>query len=236
ASGRFLYAGARQDAATGLYDFGARFYDPSLGRFLTIDPLLGNPLDPRGLNPYGYALGNPASFSDAGGYIDPNVLRILVFTALSFTPCQGPCAMAVSGAVAGYVEARSEGKNVITGAIVGAAASYASYEAGASISLKGVGGDVLRASVKYAVNESVKRTYLNGDGHPIWRGTVEAAADKALDDSVIILKSGRNKNTQRVIDYANKYLKKQVHSALDRAEVHVEPTSDEAGVSPFAAF
>ena len=236
ASGRFLYAGARQDAATGLYDFGARFYDPSLGRFLTIDPLLGNPLDPRGLNPYGYALGNPASFSDAGGYIDPNVLRILVFTALSFTPCQGPCAMAVSGAVAGYVEARSEGKNVITGAIVGAAASYASYEAGASISLKGVGGDVLRASVKYAVNESVKRTYLNGDGHPIWRGTVEAAADKALDDSVIILKSGRNKNTQRVIDYANKYLKKQVHSALDRAEVHFEPTSDEAGVSPFAAF
>jgi RHS repeat-associated protein len=72
----FGYAGTRHDAPLGLYDYGARDYDPSLGRFLTVDPLLVDPLDPMRLNPYGYAGGNPISRVDIGGlsYADPNNL------------------------------------------------------------------------------------------------------------------------------------------------------------------
>lgn len=45
----------------GLYNFKARFYDPSTGRFLTPDPLLQTP------NSYEYAFNNPVNFSDPTG-------------------------------------------------------------------------------------------------------------------------------------------------------------------------
>jgi RHS repeat-associated protein len=63
----FGFAGARPDDGTGLNDFGARFYDPALGRFLSVDPIVQNPLDAMDLNPYGYARANPVSFFDVGG-------------------------------------------------------------------------------------------------------------------------------------------------------------------------
>jgi len=38
---RWLYAGKSLDSLTGLYYFGARYYDPSIGRFIAEDPLSG---------------------------------------------------------------------------------------------------------------------------------------------------------------------------------------------------
>jgi hypothetical protein len=43
------YTGKKMDPETGLYYFNQRYYDPSLGRFLTEDPA------GQGLNPYAYA-------------------------------------------------------------------------------------------------------------------------------------------------------------------------------------
>jgi RHS repeat-associated protein len=63
----FGFAGSRPDDGTGLNDYGARFYDPALGRFLSVDPLLADPLNLMDLNPYGYAHANPVSFVDIGG-------------------------------------------------------------------------------------------------------------------------------------------------------------------------
>ncbi len=54
-----------QELEADIYDFGARYYDPVLGRFLQIDSYLGDPADPRTLNRYSYALNNPL------GYVDP---------------------------------------------------------------------------------------------------------------------------------------------------------------------
>src|SRR5258706_2397280 len=51
----------------GLNDFGARFYDPGLGVFLSVDPLLADPTNLMDQNPYAYARGNPVSFVDIGG-------------------------------------------------------------------------------------------------------------------------------------------------------------------------
>ncbi len=50
---RYLYAGKPRDEATGLIYFGARYYDPQLGRFLTRDPA------GQGFNHYIYADNNP---------------------------------------------------------------------------------------------------------------------------------------------------------------------------------
>ncbi|MGW4305907.1 RHS repeat domain-containing protein [Streptomyces californicus] len=51
---------------TGYTHLGAREYDPSLGRFLSVDPLLIKD-DPRQLNPYVYGNNNPVTFSDPSG-------------------------------------------------------------------------------------------------------------------------------------------------------------------------
>jgi RHS repeat-associated protein len=92
------FAGREYDAESGLYYMRARYYDPSLGRFLSADPLdltnllltaqdnraglvllpassgalvkyagMGALGSPQQLNPYSYALNNPAAFRDPSG-------------------------------------------------------------------------------------------------------------------------------------------------------------------------
>ncbi|WDZ84089.1 FG-GAP-like repeat-containing protein [Micromonospora cathayae] len=51
---------------TGYTHLGAREYDPSTGRFLSVDPLV-DPGDPQSLNAYAYAGNNPVRFSDPDG-------------------------------------------------------------------------------------------------------------------------------------------------------------------------
>ena len=61
------YAGRPLDAAIGLYDMRARFYDPRVGRFITPDPLLGGIDDPLSFAPYLYARNNPWRYVDPFG-------------------------------------------------------------------------------------------------------------------------------------------------------------------------
>jgi len=53
---------------SGIYYFGARYYDPWLGRFLTPDPLgKFEPKDPKTINPYIYCSNNPLRYVDPTG-------------------------------------------------------------------------------------------------------------------------------------------------------------------------
>jgi RHS repeat-associated protein len=45
----------------------ARYYSPTLGRFLSFDPLGGNPYRPQTWNRYAYALNNPVIYTDPSG-------------------------------------------------------------------------------------------------------------------------------------------------------------------------
>lgn len=54
------------DASTGLVDMGARKYDPTSGRFLSVDPVF-QPGDPQSLGGYAYAANDPATKSDPSG-------------------------------------------------------------------------------------------------------------------------------------------------------------------------
>jgi RHS repeat-associated protein len=60
------FLGKPQDDITGLTHMGAREYDPTTGRFLSLDPLLTT-ADPQSLNGYTYADNNPVTLSDPSG-------------------------------------------------------------------------------------------------------------------------------------------------------------------------
>ena len=57
----YQFAGKEKDEASGLIYFGARYYDPSLGRFITKDPA------EDGFNHYIYARNNPVTMRDVFG-------------------------------------------------------------------------------------------------------------------------------------------------------------------------
>ena len=60
---RFQYTGQMWIASLGMYDYKARVYSPTLGRFLQADPIgYGD-----GLNLYGYVGGDPVNFTDPSG-------------------------------------------------------------------------------------------------------------------------------------------------------------------------
>jgi RHS repeat-associated protein len=71
---RFL-SGAHEgqwDAETGLYYLGARFYDPSLGRFIQEDAIEGSADHPASQNRYVYCQNDPVSLIDPTGYSPEN--------------------------------------------------------------------------------------------------------------------------------------------------------------------
>jgi RHS repeat-associated protein len=69
---RYTFAEMEEDVVLGLHYLEARYYDASIGRFVSIDPiieltdrLLENPQD---LNPFMYVAGNPIKYIDDSGY------------------------------------------------------------------------------------------------------------------------------------------------------------------------
>ena len=59
------FVGGSQDP-TGLTHLGAREYDPLIGRFISLDPIVDQ-RDPQQMHGYAYANGNPTTFSDPSG-------------------------------------------------------------------------------------------------------------------------------------------------------------------------
>ncbi|NUW36581.1 type IV secretion protein Rhs [Nonomuraea sp. SMC257] len=74
------FVGGTQDATTGLVHLGAREYDPKLGRFLSVDPVMEEQ-NPQQLNAYAYANNSPVTMSDPDGQLFWFVAAIVVRVA-----------------------------------------------------------------------------------------------------------------------------------------------------------
>ncbi|MFC2004929.1 RHS repeat-associated core domain-containing protein [Chloroflexota bacterium] len=85
-----LFTGQRLDD-TGLYYYNARYYDPTIGRFISPDTVIPSPTNPQAYNRYSYVLNNPLKYNDPSGHIviffkeDPNLIRLRV--PRSSPPC-----------------------------------------------------------------------------------------------------------------------------------------------------
>jgi len=64
----FLFAGEQRDPATGLYYLRARWMDPEVGWFASLDPFAGAAREPLSLHKYVYASADPVNRSDPSGY------------------------------------------------------------------------------------------------------------------------------------------------------------------------
>jgi RHS repeat-associated protein len=65
------FTGQRRDVGTGLYFYGARYYDSAIGRFLQPDTIVPEPRNPQSLNRYSYANNNPVRYIDNNGHCGP---------------------------------------------------------------------------------------------------------------------------------------------------------------------
>ncbi len=63
----FNFTGQRRDSGSGLLYYGARWYDPVIGRFISADTIVPQPGNPQSLNRYSYALNSPVRYADPTG-------------------------------------------------------------------------------------------------------------------------------------------------------------------------
>ena len=92
----YRYCGEQFDSTTGLYYLRARYMNPSVGRFISMDTYQGSNADPISLHKYLYANSNPVMYSDPSGYM--SLGEVMCVSAI----IGGTCGAFIN--VAGYLD------------------------------------------------------------------------------------------------------------------------------------
>ncbi|UFH59970.1 FG-GAP-like repeat-containing protein [Sulfurovum mangrovi] len=73
------YTGHEHIEGTRLIHMNARLYDPTLGRFLSADPIIQDPYDTQAFNRYSYVRNNPLKYTDPSGHsFFSKILKVIV--------------------------------------------------------------------------------------------------------------------------------------------------------------
>lgn len=117
----FGFAGGLYDHNTNLVQFGARWYDPEFGRWISKDPSRFNGGD---ANIYGYVGNNPGNLTDPTGNCPACVLGIGALVGASFN--------VIGSAIAGTLTYDNVAETIAIGGISGAAAVWTAGAVGAA--------------------------------------------------------------------------------------------------------
>lgn len=170
------YEGRALDLETGLFYFGARYYDPVTGTFLTPDSRLGgkHKLVAGAWNRFSFELNNPVNHIDPSGHLSLWAkigigvgLVLLTAAAIALTPVTGGASdaavAAFDGSVAGSVGVESASAGIEMADLSATAVTDAAADAGADAGVDAVadGGGreaaqaILRAVARVAIRAGV---------------------------------------------------------------------------------
>ena len=156
------YIGREFDEDLELTFLGTRFYDPSIGRFITPDEeIFSGPVrflsSPTHYNPYTYSTNNPINRRDPNG-------RFAIVAAIAVG--------AAIGGTLGYFSAKEQGYNpwsgALLGAVIGAATvGYAAYAGGAALAWGAVKAGVFGALTGAGIS-ATSSYFSGGDYENVW--------------------------------------------------------------------
>jgi len=182
------YTGHVMDAATGLTYMQQRYYDPAIGRFLSVDPMASDMQNGWNFNRYNYAANNPYTF------IDPD----------------GRAVKAMSNNIGRYIRARIDGKSHEE-----AQAAVTEYNETRVSLLKGAVGVTPAGAVVDAVEITAK--VASGE-EPLGQATGSVAGDVASEVTESVLDGRFGNNAAEAVGGAvGKVVGDAVESGVDRA-------------------
>ncbi len=197
----FLYAGKEYDAGTGLYDFGARLYDPLLMRFLGPDPAR------QFASPYVFASNNPLNCMDPSGNISVwaqvgigAAMAVLAIAGIALSlNTLGAAAPAVGAGEATLAGAAVAGEGVAAGAAVaeggglaaGAVVAEGAAE-GAAVAAAEVGAGAGAAAVETAVPLTTAQVIAQNAISVAWSATTGAISGAGTGGLVYDIQHGRD--------------------------------------------
>jgi RHS repeat-associated protein len=197
------YTGHLHDAGSGLVYMQQRYYDPKVGRFLSVDPMAVDVGTAWNLNRYNYAANNPYRYTDPDGEA---IHPILVGAAIG-----GGIGLVAEGA-SQYQKGEFNGRRLAVatgkGAVIGAAVAAASMVSAAFVATEGL-------TVTGAIMSEATMTYMAAFGTTL---TVSPTAD--------LLATGEMRPFEQVFDEAKvaglgggagSVISSQLNSALIRA-------------------
>ncbi len=144
--------GYYSDPDTGLLYLRARYYSPSIGRFVSLDSYLGQAEDPASLHRYGYCGSNPMVLIDPSGNIWWIIIGVIGGAVISgFLNAKLSGGSFWAGFAAGGLTTATALINPVLGAVVGAATSAALTASNGDTSAGGlVGSAIIGAIAGYA--------------------------------------------------------------------------------------
>jgi RHS repeat-associated protein len=141
------FTGKLEESRNGIQYFGARWYEPELGRFLSVDPVQFREDNIFSFNRYAYANNNPYKYTDPDGRVP--VIVTAVVGAVSGAVAGGLGAAAMGGGDVSKVV--GAGMGALVGGVVGAVSGPATAAvAGRSAGIFGV--RVAAAAVNAGIN------------------------------------------------------------------------------------
>lgn len=192
-SNRIGFAGKPYDNDTQLSYMGARYYDPNLARFISVDPKPADPENVHGINRYAYANNNPYRFVDPDGHspidvvflaYDLGKLGVAMYTGVGVNAAIVDVAMSVVG-VASPIPGTGQAMKAARAADKGVDAIRAGAQVAESMKATKGALDATKATSK------IDRAAFAKERADYWKREAQANSGKYAPDDVARMEKGR---------------------------------------------